>query len=78
MSNVPAEFAELETLSQADLDREVQRLRQLDPDTLSEKELTRACALHAIARRRTSGPPKASKTSSKKEAFSLDSLATEL
>lgn len=77
MSNVPAEFSELEALTQADLDREIQKLRDADPDSLSEAELTRACALHAIARRRTSGPPKASPRA-KKEAPTLDSLANDL
>ena len=57
-SNVPDEFAHFEQMSAAELHAELLKFRDTDETQLSEAELTRIVALHTIARRKASGPPK--------------------
>lgn len=71
MSNVPPEYADLENLSASEIELRVQELRAIDPKALTDEQLSQAVALHAIARRKTSGPPK---TKGKSEPVSLDAL----
>ncbi len=77
MSNVPPELHHLERLSAAEIEAEVQKFRAVDPEALTDDELTRVCALHAIARRKTAGPPKSKTSTPKVKEMSLDDLSSQ-
>lgn len=77
MSNlVPPELAHLETLTMAEIERRVQELRSVNPCDITDDQLTLACALHAIARRKTAGPPKPK--AGKTKELSLSELSGDL
>ena len=57
MSNVSPDLAKLEALSPSELEVAIQSYRSKDPSKLSDEEVAYVVALHAIARRRTAGPP---------------------
>lgn len=74
MSNVPDHFKHLEALSAADIEREIQKLRAVDPEKMSDDDLERAVALHAIARRKTAGPPKSKAVKSNETVGDLSNI----
>lgn len=59
--NVPNTYRHLETMPLAEIEIRIQRLRGINEASLTEDQLTEAVALHAIARRKTAGPPKTRK-----------------
>ena len=81
MSNVPEHLRHLETISIADIEREILALRPplVDPRNLTDEQLERAVALHAIATRKTAGPakPKAAKGPDLSDA-SMEDIAKHL
>ena len=75
MSNVPDEFSYIEELSVAEIEERIIKLRGKNPETLTDKELSEAVALHAVARRKTAGPPKGARKEPVKETSLADVAA---
>lgn len=59
VSLTAADIAALDALSPADLEREILKLRSVNPRELTEAQVERAVVIHRIATRKTSGPARA-------------------
>lgn len=70
---VPDQFKALEGLPQAELERRIQDFRSRPPRSLTDDELRECVAIHRIAVRKTSGPPKP-KTRSSSTPMTLASI----
>lgn len=73
MSNVPEHLAHLQDLTVREIEERLITFREQNERELTEEQLEEVVALHAIAMRKTAGPPKG-KSSGSSKAMSDEEL----
>lgn len=58
MSLIPDDLRFLEKLSSVDLERELLAFKDVNPHTMSDADLMKACVIHRLLARTTAGPAK--------------------